>query len=208
VTPPTKTLLAYELDAQDDDSYMLGDDTYVPPGDRYLFHDWRFGKNGVPHPATCGTCGRKTSGDFIDPSLRVRKRRRDATATYDGYLLVSQRLVDIGLTNGLNVDDVVALPGDRSFYWLRPKRILGFGATTSKPCSACRGFYSVIRPEPLYCKDLREPLAPGFYRSDLEFGSGPEQGPVIVLGAHTGEALRGAKLSGSELTPIFAERAV
>jgi len=195
-------IFAYELQAQDDDSYMLGEDTYVPTEDRYRFHDWRFGTDGVPHPATCGTCGRKTSDDFVDPSFRVKRRRRDATATYDGYLIVSQRLVDIGLAHGGQPGDVVALPGDRHFYWLRPKFELAFDATTSNPCPTCRGFYNVIGPRPLFCQGLSQPLAPGFYCSDLAFGSGPEQGLVIVVGAETGAALRQAQLSGVELRPI------
>jgi hypothetical protein len=201
-------ILAYKLGAQDDDSYMLGDDTYVPTDDRYRFHDWRFGKDGVPHPATCGTCGRKTKDDFVDATYRVKRRRRDATATYDGYFIVSRRFVDFGRSRGLDLDDFVALPGDPSFTWLRPKRALAFGATTSRPCPTCGGFCDVVGPEPLFARELRQALPPGFYRSDLAFGSGPEQGPIIVVGAETGEALRAAALAGLELKPISAGIAV
>ena len=74
----------------------------------------------------------------------------------------------------------------------------------AKPCPACRGFYNMVGPEPLFARGLREPLAPGFYRSDLDFGSGPEQGPVVVVGVETGDVLRGSKLSGVELRPIAA----
>lgn len=197
-------ILAYRLSVQDDDSYMLGDDTHVPSEDRYLFHDWRFGKSGVPHPATCGMCGRKTRADFVDAAFRVKKRRRDVTATYDGYVIVSQRLVDFGLAHACELDGLVELPGDRGFYWFRPSRTLAFAATTSNPCPTCHAFYNVIGPQPVFCQELRGPLAPGFYRSDLEFGSGPEQGPVIVVGAETGDALRRARLSGLHLRPLSA----
>jgi hypothetical protein len=204
MAPASEAILAYMLGAQDDDSYMLGDDSYVPAGDRYQFADWRFGKGGVPHPATCGTCGRKTEDDFVDPSYRVNRRHRDATATYDGYFMVSQRFVDIARAHGCDLDDFVALPGDRHFYWLHPRRALAFGARTERPCPTCQGFCDVIGPEPLFARDLAGPLAPGLYRSDLAFASAPLQGPIIVLGAETGEALRRAKLSGVELTPILA----
>jgi hypothetical protein len=110
--------------------------------------------------------------------------------------------VDFGLARVWELDGLVALPADRGFYWFRPRRELAFTATTSKPCPTCHGFYNVIGPQPLFCQGLRAPLAPGFYRSDLEFGSGPEQGPVIVVGAETGDALRRAQLSGVALRPL------
>ena len=134
-------------------------------------------------------CGRKTRADFVDAAFRVKKRRRDVTATYDGYVIVSQRLVDFGLAHACELDGLVELPGDRGFYWFRPSRTLAFAATTSNPCPTCHAFYNVIGPQPVFCQELRGPLAPGFYRSDLEFGSGPEQGPVIVVGAETGEEM-------------------
>lgn len=36
-------ILAYCISAQDDDSYMLGEDTYKPK-ESAGFYDWRFGK--------------------------------------------------------------------------------------------------------------------------------------------------------------------
>lgn len=69
---------------------MLGPDTYRPQAGS-AFHDWRFGHNGVPHPATCGTCGRKTDSGFVNQAFRVKRRTRDLTATFHGYRLVSTR---------------------------------------------------------------------------------------------------------------------
>ena len=73
-------ILAYALRAQDDDSYMLGETTYKPK-DAGGFYDWRFGKAGVPHPATCANCGRKTSTNYVDTQYLVKKRKRD-----NGYI--------------------------------------------------------------------------------------------------------------------------
>jgi hypothetical protein len=186
---------------------MLGPDTYRPGTDRYRFHDWRFGKDGVPHPATCGTCGRKTDGGFVSPAFRVKKRRRDITATYDGYTIISRRFLDLCVENGWGSDHVVPLPGDAQFYWLRPSRVLEFDGTTTKPCPQCHEFYDVIGPRPRFCEGLNRPLPEGFYRSDLEFGSGPEQRPTVVVGARTGDALFGAGLSGLVLSPLKSQSA-
>ena len=68
----TRMLVAQVLYAHDDGHYMLGPGTYrAPIGNPY--HDWRFGHDGVPHPATCGTCSRKTDPSYINPSFRVKR---------------------------------------------------------------------------------------------------------------------------------------
>ena len=52
-------IVAYVLFFEYNDTYMLGEESYRP-ADAGGFHDWRYGVDGVPHPATCGMCGRKT----------------------------------------------------------------------------------------------------------------------------------------------------
>jgi hypothetical protein len=68
-------IVAYELSAHDDGTNMLGNETYTPPPSAG-FHDWRFGKGGVAHPATCPTCGRKTDAEYINPRFRAKRRTR------------------------------------------------------------------------------------------------------------------------------------
>src|SRR5438874_13401914 len=86
-------ILAYQLCPHDNDTHMLGDETFRPPRSAG-FHDWRFGKDGVPHPATCPTCGRKTDPDYVNPKFRPKRRTWDIGATYDGYDIVSKRFLD------------------------------------------------------------------------------------------------------------------
>jgi hypothetical protein len=203
-------ILAYELSAQDDDTYMLGERTYRPgkPG----FHNWRFGVDGVPHPATCPTCGRKTDPDFVSQSFRVKHRRRDVIATYDGYLIASARVRSFCIDRGDSGVFFVPLPADDAFFWLRSDRMIGFdtalrGTRFERPCHTCRTFYSVVGAHPVVLRGVAEPLLEGFYRTDLEFGSGPEQCPLVIVGIQTAQALRGTEFRGLELgevTGVFA----
>ena len=186
-------IIGYQLSALDDDSAMLGPDTYRP-SPRRGFHDWRYGSNGVPHVATCPSCGRKTDPNYVSPTYRVRKRRRDATATYDGYTLVSARFKADCEREGWGGIEFVRLPADDQFFWLRPNRIVEFDAVRretrfEESCDTCHAYYSVVGATPVYLRDIREPLAEGFYRTDLEFASGPEQHPLIIVGPRTGEQI-------------------
>lgn len=198
-------ILAYELFAQDDDTYMLGEQTYRPekPG----FHDWRFGVDGVPHPATCPTCGRKTDPNFVSQSFRVKHRRRDLIATYDGCLIASTRLRNFCISRGDPGVFFVPLPADDAFFWLRSDRMVGSdaalrGTRFERHCHTCRAFYSVVGAHPIVLRGEAEPLLEGFYRTDLEFGSGPEQSPLVIVGIRTAQALRGAKFRGLELGEV------
>jgi len=175
---------------------MLGDETYRPAGAD--FHDWRFGKDGIAHPTTCPNCGRKTDSTFINPKFKVRKRKWDISTTYDGYHLVSKRFRSFCVKHGWEGMTFVPLSADNDFFVLRLSRILKFDAQRREtrfenPCPTCRAFYSVIGATPVFLRDIKEPIEEGFFRSDLEFASGPEQSPLILIGVGTAEKLKKQK---------------
>jgi hypothetical protein len=196
----------FTLSAYDDDSYMLGEATYRPAAKSH-FHDWRFGSHGVPHVATCGGCGRKTDAAYVSPTFRVRHRDADLVATYDGYLLASKRLRDRCLEQGSPGARFVLLPGDDAFYWVCPDRIVTFDAVArgtrfEHPCAVCGAFYSVVGATPARLSvDDTGPLD-GFFRTDLEFGSGPEQSFLVVVAGPTATLLRDGIFRGLSLKAI------
>src|SRR4051812_22112927 len=163
------SVLGYYLGVHADGSHMLGPDTYsVPPAAG--FHDWRFGKDGVPHPATCGTCGRKTDSAYINPAFRVRRRKWDISATYDGYTLVSKRFRDLCERHRWTGVHFASLPADPSFFVLRVLPAVAFDAERREtrfvqPCPTCRAFYGVAGATPVYLKGVTQPLRGGFFRT-------------------------------------------
>jgi len=180
---------------------MLGIDTHNFAGASLFSNDQ------PAHPATCSQCGRKTDPDFVSPVYRVRKRRRDATATYDGYFLVSERFkAQCDRERWLGVE-FVRLPADPAFFWLRSIRMLEFDAERRETrfkryCTACRGYCDVIGANPIYLKGISGPLGEGFYRTDLQFASGPEQHPLIIVGPRTGQQIKSQKYPVLDVSPI------
>jgi hypothetical protein len=187
---------------------MLGDETYPSPSSAG-FHDWRFGKNGIPHPATCPKCGRKTNPNYINPKFRARKRKWDMSGTYDGYTIVSKRFRDFCKRSKWKGMNFVPLPADKGFFVLRLLLILAFDAKRRKtrfddPCPACGAFYNVIGSDPAFLAGIKQPIMDGFYRSDLEFASGPEQAPLIFVGIETAEKLRKQNFQKFALEEVVA----
>jgi hypothetical protein len=205
---PTGTTLAYSLSPHDDGSYMLGGGTYRPAIGT-PFHDWRFGVDGVPHPATCGMCGRKTDPKYVNPNFRVKKRNRDTTCTYDGYILVSNQFRDFCFEHEFPGLEFTPLPADPAFLVFRQLRRLRFdderrGTRFAKPCPDCGAFYEVIGARPVYLCGVDSPIEDGIYRSDLEFGSGPSQHPLIFVGVATVDLLRARDFTEFHLDPVVA----
>lgn len=204
----TSSVLGYYLSVQDDDSYMLGPDTYWPPKSAG-FHDWRFGKDGVPHLATCRTCGRKIDLTYINPAFRATGRKRDISTTYDGYTLVSIRFRNFCESQRWTGLEFVTLPADREFFVLRIQSIVAFdaerrGTRFEELCPTCGAFYSVVGATPVFLKDVKSPLQGGFFRTDLEFASGPEQYPLELVGVDVAAVLRHSVFRHFQLEPIQA----
>ena len=201
-------IVAYELCPHDNDTHMLGDETYRPPRSAG-FHDWRFGKDGVAHPATCPTCGRKTDPDFVNPKYKAKRRAWDVGATYDGYDIVSKGFREFCRKHRWEGMLFLPLPADKDFFVLRLSKVLAFdskrrGTRFEDPCPTCGAFYNVIGANPVYVRGVTEPIKEGFFRSDLEFASGPEQHPLILVGIGTAEKLRKQKFQKFDLEEVEA----
>jgi hypothetical protein len=198
----TKRVLIYALHGHDDDSYMLGGETFKPNAQT---NEWRFGSTAQPHPATCTVCGAKVNFDYVDTRYRVKKRRRDITATYDGYLLVSGRLRKMLEETGATREDFVALPADPDYFWLRPHAVLDYSAAERKRCCAsCGQFADEVVPIPQFVERLAEPIASGVYRSSVDFGSVPLKAFEVLVGVRAASALQAAALVGVVLEPLNA----
>ena len=200
-------LLAYQMSIHNDDSYMLGPDTYRVPHEVRYYH-WRFGVGGVPHPATCPACGRKIDSEYVNPTFRVHHRRRDIVTTYDGYHLVSSRFRDFCIANNWHRDlRFLPLPADDKYFVLKPSTVLEFDSERRKTrfeqhCSVCNHYFSVIGANPIFLRGVIEPITHGFFRTDLEFASGHEQHPLLILGTETANAIKSERFQKIHLTPI------
>ncbi len=78
------------------------------------------------------------------------------------------------------------------------------GTTFEKPCPACGAFYDVLGVTPPYLRGVTEPILEGLFRTDLEFGSGPIQHPLIVAGMETYAEMQAKKFKKFSGEPVEA----
>lgn len=174
--------IGFLLDGPDNDSYMLG---------------------GPGSPPVCGTCGLVSDRAWIDPGFQLRDKRFDVSATYDGYLIVSERFREIADGPGARF---IALPSATGFYSLIVDNAVPFDAARRKTrfeqlCAECGRYFVVAGATPAFLK-VDSLAADQLYRTDVEFGTGNEQHPLIAVGTAMGDRLRAARLAGLDLSPV------
>jgi hypothetical protein len=172
---------AFILSAPDNDSYMLA---------------------GAPEALRCGSCGRSLDSEWVDPSFRLSERGCDASYTYDGYLIVSARFREVVADRGARYVDI---PAEPSCSVLIPVERVRFDAirrrtTFENFCEACGRYHDVAGATPAFLRSVPPP--DGLRATDLEFGSGDEQHPLLIVGARLADELREAQLQGVELKRV------
>jgi hypothetical protein len=169
---------AFVLSAPDNDSSML---------------------TNLPTSSRCRTCGRSLDPEWIDPLFLVAAREWDVGYTYDGYCIVSQTFRDALRERGARY---IALPSEPSFFVLVPTERIPFDAARRRTafdnlCADCGRYHDIAGARPVFLKS--EPPPDELRGTDVEFGSGDEQHPLLVLGARLAEELHGAGLRGLQL---------
>jgi hypothetical protein len=144
-----------------------------------------------------------TDRRWVDPSFKLTDDRFDASYTYDGYLIVSERFRSI--TDGPGVR-FIGLLSDPGFYSLVVQNVVMFDAKRrqtifEQPCGECGRFFVVAGATPVFLM-ASDPLCDQLFRTDIEFGTGNEQHPLIILGSGLAAQLREADLRGVDLSPV------
>ena len=166
--------MAYVLSAPDNNAYMLAE--------------------GASYPA-CPTCGLATDREWINPGFKPGDVRLDASYTYDGYLIVSERFRSATQNRGAQFIELPAAPG---FYSLVSDDEVPLDAEKretvfEQPCERCGRFFVVAGATPAFLK-LAEPLPDRLFRTDIKFGTGNEQAPLTVVGPGLAAQLRETNL--------------
>jgi hypothetical protein len=160
-------------------------------------------------PLLCSACGRKLDSSWVNPNFRVGRRSRDACVTYDGYFLVSKRFKSAWESSCHEGAIFDRLPSDPDFFVLRSTRLVSFdvkrvGTRFEDYCSSCHAYATVVGSRPAALVGVDEPLAPGLYRTDVEFACDIEQHPILIVGVETYGMLRTAGLKGLEFSGVSA----
>ncbi len=181
-------IIAYSLNITDHDSYMYGS------GSR-LFEI-------LLKLHVCLSCGYRKSLNWDNPFFELKKPFFDFSYTYDGICIVSQRVIDFMFRFQYENDvEWVRLKNFPNFYTFLSHRSVAFDSDRrqtrfEKQCKICGFYESVTGATPVFLKGISSRLDRGFYRTDLQFGSGNEKSPILIVGPQTKEELISKKFTG------------
>lgn len=160
--------LAFTMSAPDSDSYFFAD------ANAELF---------------CMECGSFIGPEYVPSRQSVRSGFRDFGYTYDGRLLVSQRAKDFLLGHATTELSFLLVKSQKELlYVLHVRNEIAFDSDARRTCFVnkchkCGRYESVVGATPAFLRGAADINKLGIYRTDLEFGSGREKSPLLIVGS-------------------------
>lgn len=155
----------------------------------------------VPKGVLCENCRSCIDYSYIPERLDVNLGNLDLVSTFDNRLIASGRFREVVVSEGEAKANFVAINSREDIYLVEPQRCLQIDIERAQTefiseCRVCGKFESVIERAPIVLLDIELPIDGGFYRSDLEFGSGAEKSALLIVGIETKECLVSSALKG------------
>jgi hypothetical protein len=155
----------------------------------------------------CGLISPEKRRDAISSDVRVKKRRMDVSATYDGFTIVSTKFK--GWVESHYPDGVAFQPllSDPTFYVLSVSREIAFDSARRKTrflnfCPVCKQYEEVIGATPGYVKATPEPFS-GLYRTDIAFGSGNSKHYLVIIDPKCYLECKQEHFAGAVFHPVY-----
>lgn len=136
----------------------------------------------------CASCGRpRTDTGFPERHLRLRKERADWGATYDGQMIITERVVTFLQAHASTPVTTIKVNRRPAMYALKLSEILRFDAKTVGTrfedfCKRCGEYATIVGASPPAVFTDEKIDSMGIYRSDLIFACGREMHPIILVG--------------------------
>jgi hypothetical protein len=140
-------------------------------------------------------CGGKKDYAFVNANFRVKKRWRDLTQTYDGYLIASGRMRQFLIANGCNDNDFINLPSEKGFWWLKPGALIKVHGRETSRCVECGHALDLVGPW-IEETDTPECWKNVIVASESEFGSVPLKSRYVMVQRGLKELLAAQKFKG------------
>jgi len=177
----------YSLSKEDNDTIAFGDrfDVKRCPGCVNISDKWASMPEGV----------------------RIQTRSFDLSSTYDGVAIASRRFRKFVRENGITGVVFRELPSDPLFFQVLATRVVKFDFERRQTifeelCPVCGRYYAIAGATPAYLLPGERVDPMEFVRTDIEFGTGDEQGPLLICGLKAGELLRDSGLAGFYLKEV------
>jgi len=184
-------ILGYVLAGPDNDSFMHSTENRI-------------------HAETCPICGYLLNFDYHDRSFVLKKRIYDISHCYDVGDIVSNKFKEFCIRNEYANLDFLSFDNSKEYHQLlvRQKLILDTelrNVQFSEYCDHCNNFREIIGATPAFLK-VESPIEDGFYRSHINFGSGNNKGPIILVGKKTKTRLERENLNGLDFEPVYEHK--
>lgn len=179
----------YSISVNDNDSYMCSSTNRV-------FDD-------IAGVDVCPSCHYRTNFEFVNPEFDLKRKTYDLSATYDGYYIVSLKLMETVKRVGLSGLEFVPISRQPDFYVMFLRNVVPFdtekrNTRAEKYCESCGNFDSVVGATPAFLKE--EPTAE-LSRTDISFGSGNSKHPLLIASENFVSLVKREKLKGFYFEP-------
>jgi hypothetical protein len=159
----------------------------------------------------CPRCGYRLDFFLTNPDFALKKRYKPIymkeavtiktalSVTYDSQVIVSIHFKEFCEQQGYEGLKFIELPKDPWHFHLIVENIIKLDTKRAHTkfenlCPVCGNYESAYGELDYY--DVTEPLADGFYRSDILLGNGDSKGPILLLGVETRKKFKEAALKG------------
>ncbi|ANI90691.1 hypothetical protein A9P82_08520 [Arachidicoccus ginsenosidimutans] len=138
----------------------------------------------------------------INPTYSNKKRKVNVSCTYDGFTIVSDVFKAFCEAEEYSGLEFITLPNSPGFYWFKINNVVEYDTVRRETrfinySEECQGYEEIIGATPV-CLKCNIPLANGFFRSDVCFGSYAGKSPIEMVGIETKQ-----KLSAAGFKEIF-----
>jgi len=167
-----------------------------------------FFKGDEPSGIVCPQCGTCLNYEYSPLSVDIHPSKKyDISYTHDLRKLFSERFVSF-CKEVLNSHEtfVPVQAGKMQLFYMIPTRVVEFDVIRrkvrfEKPCVHCGGYEAIAGAHPAFLKDNRI-IEPGFFRTDIPFGSGKSKFPLIVVCEEWKNLLASEKFRGIDFGVI------
>lgn len=148
----------------------------------------------------------KNREKFITQKFKVKRSNLNLSYTYDGGTIVSQKFRDFCLRNKYSNVDFFQLKTQKELYLFKCTQTVEFNTirrqtTFEEFKKECQLYNSIAGAHPI-CLKSNLVLKDGLYRTDIIFGGGYEQHPLLIIGIETYEKMKLDKINDIDFEPI------
>lgn len=146
---------------------------------------------------------------FLSEKFRVKRSNFNWSNTYDGGTIVSQKFRDFCLRNNYEGLEFYPLKKQKELYLFKCSIITKFDIDRRQTKfeeykEECKMYNSIAGAHPI-CLKSNKVLSDGFYSTDIKFGGGYEQSPILIIGVDTYNKLKIEQFKDIDFEPILDE---